>query len=166
MTKLFGGILVAVVCAYYGFTAADRLKKRKDFLTAFLSSLSFLETEMCFGHYDLKSVFQRIDDKRLFNLYTDCAERITESGIRQAWKDSVKRKSDAAYLKMSDTDALLSLGTELGMSDIEGQKKAIARASQLISQCSDNADEEYSRLGRVYRSCGVLAGVFVVIMFL
>ncbi len=166
MGRFFGSLLIAVVCAYYGFAAADRLKKRKDFLTSFLNSLSFLETEICFGNYDLKSVFKRLDDKKLCGIYADCAERITDLGIRRAWKESVGKTSGAVYLKTGDADALLSLTAELGMSDAEGQKKMIARTSQLISQCSDDAYEEYARLGRVYRSCGVLTGVFVVIMFL
>lgn len=163
MNKFIGAFMVAIVCTYFGFSQSDRLKKRKDFLAAFLNALSFLETEICFGRYDLKSIFKRIDDKKLFGLYTDCAEYISKLGIKKAWKNSVN--SVSGYLKPSDADAVLSLAAELGMSDVEGQKNAIKRTSQLITQCADNAEEEYARLGRVYRSCGVLAGIFVMIIF-
>lgn len=166
MGKFIGSLLIAVVCVYYGFSAADRLRKRKFFLTAFLNSLSFLETEIVLGRYDLKSVFKRINDKKLFGLYTECAECISDKGIKEAWRESVEKIHSAAALKNNDCDAVISLAAELGMSDVEGQKKAIARTTQLAARCFEEADEEYTRLGRVYRSCAVLTGIFAIIIFI
>ncbi len=166
MLRTVGSFLIATVCAYYGFASAERLKRRCEFLTAFITSLSVLETEICFGRYSLESVFKRLDDKRLFGLYTSCCENILQSGIRKSWNDSTEQAAEQASLKASDRDAVLSLGNELGMSDVEGQKKAIARAAGLATLCEESARDEYSRLGRVYRSCGLLLGAFVLLMFI
>lgn len=164
MLKLIGASLLGFVCAYYGFISADRLKKRRDFLNEFKSSLSVIETEIVLGRYELGEIFRGIDkSQKLYGLYGICASLIEENGIRNAWKLASEKAGEQGCLKKEDISAVSSLGNELGMSDTDGQKKALKRAAELIKPLADNAGEEYTRLARVYRSCGVLAGIFIIL---
>ena len=167
MFKMTGALLIASAAAWFGFAAADRLKRRRDFLIAFGTSLTVLETEIEFGRYELKRIFKRIgDDKKLYGFYGICGDEIKEKGIKKAWSSAVEKAADAASLMSSDKDAILALGHELGMSDVSGQKKSIERCASLLSQGAENAGSEYTRLAKVYRSCGILAGAFIVLMFI
>ena len=164
MLKLTGAVLIGAACAMYGFSAADRLKRRRDFLNAFLTSLSVLETEMIFGRYPLGVIFGRIKNKELCGLYTDCD--IDGLGIRAAWEKSAEAAADSAGLKENELMAILSLGAELGMTDIEGQKKSIARTRELAATYAAEAADDHKRLGSAYRGCGIAAGIFFVLMLI
>ncbi len=164
MLKFIGAALIGSVCAYYGFISADRLRKRRNFLSDFKSSLSVIETEITMGRYELGVIFKRIDsDQRLYGLYGLCASLIEEKGIRKAWRLAVEKSAGQGCLKKEDISVISSLGNELGMSDVDGQKKALKRAAELVRPLSENAAEECARLSRVYRSCGVLAGIFIIL---
>lgn len=167
MFKMTGALLIASVAVWFGFAAADRLKRRRDFLTAFGTSLTVLETEIEFGRYELKRIFEKLDGGgRLFGFYGICASEIEEKGIKKAWSAAVERSADAACLNAEDKDAILALGQELGMSDVSGQRKTIERCAALLAQGAENAESEYARLAKVYRSCGILAGAFAVLIFI
>lgn len=166
MLKLTGSLMIAAVCVMYGFSSADRLRRRRDFLTSFLTSLSVLETEISFKRHALAEIFERLDDKALLGLYEHCRKGIERDGIRSAWSDAANAASDAAGLKPSEREAVLSLGTELGMSDISGQRAAIGRTRELTAALAGAAADDYKRLGRAYRGCGISAGIFFVLMLI
>lgn len=166
MIRLFGAAMVAVSCIFCGYGAAERLRKRKEFLRAFFNSLAVLETEICFGRHDLQSIFLGLDERSLCKLYLDCAEDIPEMGITSAWRKNVEKIYGIGFLKSNDKTAVMSLVPGLGKSDTEGQKKIISAAAGLTERYLCEAEEEYVRLGRVYRGCGILSGAFVILMFI
>lgn len=166
MIKGVGLILIGAACAAWGFSMADRLKKRRDFLEAFITSLSVLETEIAFGRHELRTIFKGMDNERLMGFYALCADRIRSTGAREAWETAARLTSGAAWLDENDVAAISSLGAELGRTDIEGQRKNIGRARELLMLRADNARREYDRLARVYRGCGILAGAFIVIVLI
>ena len=164
MIKATGAAMVCAVCIWAGFSAADRLKRRRDFLCVFLTSLSVLETEIMFGKYELRRIFSSMSgDERMYSL---CAGLIGERGIRRAWEEAAESVSDTASLTDDDIEAVCALGSELGMSDTDGQRRAIERTAEIIKAHSQEAEERCARLSRVYRGCGVLVGIFAVLMLI
>ena len=49
MLRIIGSVMVLTACAWAGFSAADRLRRRRDFLTSFITSLTVMQTEIVFG---------------------------------------------------------------------------------------------------------------------
>lgn len=166
MLRLIGSIMIGAVFAAFGFALSDKLKKRMDFLDAFITSLTALETEITFGKYKLHTIFKSIDSEKLFGFYGVCNKYIREKGIREAWEKAAEETAKEAYLNENDINAVSVLGAELGKTDVGGQKKNIERARELLEVCAANAREEYGRLSKVYKGCGVLAGIFVVIVLI
>lgn len=167
MLKLLGGLMICTVCSYCGFYMSDRLKRRRDFLLGMENALSFIKTEIEFGRYDLKHIFLKIDNSpQLCGFFGICTDRIEELGIKKAWSEAADKTGDVANLKVEDKNVLRELSRELGMSDVEGQKKAINRTADHIKECRKNAEEEYARLSKTYKGCGVLLGVFFLIILI
>ncbi len=165
--KLLIGIIMLCISAYMGFYLSDRLKRRRDFLKEMSVALSQLATEIEFSHTALSRIFELFCDRReLCGFFTDCKGRMDSLGIRRAWQAAAEEMGERAMLKCDDIRILASLGSELGMTDISGQKTAIARVIRQLDANAVTADEEYSRLGRTYRQCGLLVGVFFIIILI
>lgn len=165
MNRISGAAMIGIVCAAAGFRMADRLKRRKDFITSFITALTVMQTEIEFGKYELKEIFKKFYGIRaLCGFFESCAEYMGEKGVRRSWSLSAEMVRDKAGLKKQDIESIISLGSELGMSDVGGQKKSIGRCIELLKNNACDADREYTRMARVYRGCGLLAGAFVVIM--
>ena len=165
MLKAVGALTVCAVCMWWGCRAAESLRRRKVFLESFVTSLSALETEIVFGRYELGDIFSRADpERKLCGLYQRCAAYLPELGIRKAWRRSAEEAAEAAELTAADTEIISSFGRELGMSDPDGQVRAIRRITELIGKNAEEADERYRRLSRVYRGCGILTGIFAVLV--
>ena len=56
------------------------------------------------------------------------------------------------------------LGTKLGMTDTKNQLKHIGYVKELITAQAAAAENEYKRLGRIYRGGGVLTGLFIILV--
>lgn len=166
MIKLIGTMMIGSVCVWLGFSMSDKLKKRKNFLDAFITSLTALETEIEFGKYELRTIFKRLDKDGLCGFYGICCDNMAENGIRASWKKASLAAVERAYINIDDMEAIYVLGAELGKTDVEGQKKNIERVREMLIPCAENAADEYKRLGKVYKSCGVLAAVFIIIVML
>lgn len=163
MVRLFGGLLVFCVSSYCGFYLSGRLKARRDFLRAMSGALSFIAAEIEYSQCDLANIFKRADSSpALCGFFSRCAEGIEEHGIRKAWAKEVEECVSSGLLR--DGEILKGLGRQLGMSNIEGQKKTIERAVAALDSDEKTADEEYVRLAKPYRSCGILLGVFFLII--
>lgn len=167
MIRLFGGFLIFIVSTYCGFSAASRLRRRSEFLKAISDALTYVISEIEFSHTELREIFSRADiSGALADFFKSCRDELATSGIREAWEKTVHIKADELSLKECDKDALLQLGVQLGKSDIDGQKKAIGRTVAMLDGYKKSAEEEYVRLSKPYRSCGILLGVFVLLIII
>lgn len=161
------GIIMLCTSAYAGFYLSDRLKRRRDFLMGMSVALSQLASEIEFSHNTLSQIFDSFCDRReLCGFFSDCKMQIDSLGIRRAWQTATELVGESAMLKNDDIRIIASLGGELGMTDVSGQKTAIARVIRQLDANAVTAEEEYSRLGRTYRQCGLLVGVFFIIILI
>ncbi len=165
MLRLCVGIVIFALSSYCGYNMSDRLRRRADFLRSMSDALAFISREIEFGHYSLEEIFERIgENDALHGFFCRCRTRLSEHGIRNAWSDALEYVSDHIMLTDADKDAILMLGSELGMTDIRGQKNAISRSISHIDKNVGLAESEYLRLGKTYKSCGMLMGVFFLII--
>lgn len=167
MIRLLGGGLIFCTTAYFGFYFANRLKKRRDFLAAISAALTYIMTEIEFSHFELVRIFKNTDkSESLCGFFEKCISGMEKGGIRNAWGNAVLSVSEEVGLRNEETETILRLGGQLGMSDVSGQKTAICKAITHIDRYMQAAEDEYTRLGKTYRTCGVLLGVFFVIIII
>lgn len=163
MIKLMGAVMVGASCGYFGFRMSMSLKRRMENLSDIAVSLELLESEISFGQSRLTRAFERVDRNGLFKL---AASRIEELGINKAWRAAVEESRTKMCLTDSDADTLLMLGKNLGKTDTDDQLKHIKYIKKIIEGLSREAREEYKRLGKMYRSGGVLAGLMLIIILI
>ena len=86
-----------------------------------------------------------------------------ENSFQESWCRAVE-KNIPSGLKKSDRELLLNIGKKLGTSDLEGQLGAVKLRQAETAAAVSSAEEEYSRKAKLYRTLGVLTGVFIAIM--
>ena len=166
MLRFIGSLALGAVCVMYGSERAAQLMRHRDFLRRFCGALSVIETEISFGRRALGDIFSELDSPELYGLFTDCADALEKSGIRNAWHSAASSAAKMAGLAADEQAELISLGTELGRSDVEGQKNILRRAAAYASARLEAAEDEYRRMGRVYRSCGLLVGALLILILI
>lgn len=83
--------------------------------------------------------------------------------FQQSWCESLENHIPFGMNK-SDAELLMSIGKQLGTSDLEGQISTVRLRQAELGTVISAAEEEYSRKAKLYRSLGVLTGVFIAIM--
>lgn len=162
--RIFGGGLIAGAIAWQGMCQAQKLRNRVDFLKAVSVGLETVMTEMEFGRYEIGYIFKKLNIKNDRDFFENCEKRIKNKGIKKAWSEAVEEVTGYGFLKGNDSDIILQLGNRLGMSDIEGQKNCIDMTVSELKKNIAVAEEEYVRLSKMYRGCGVLLGIFIMII--
>ena len=161
--KLIGALMIFAACTYTGMQKSGELKGRYSMLNAVSEALGYLETEIEFASNDLKNAFKNIDkNTKTHGLFADAAEKIEKLGIKRAWAYAVTKNTSS--VSDADRELLLMLGTKLGMTDTKNQLKHIGYVKELITAQAAAAENEYKRLGRVYRGGGVLTGLFIILV--
>ncbi len=165
MIKLAGALCIVLSASYIGFYRAETLRKRLMYLRNIKISLNMLESEISFSQNILERVFKRIDGiSNTEGLFLKTSERIGEMGIKMAWNTSVDDVSADMCLKKQDKEALYIFGEGLGMSDKDNQIKNIRHTENMIDSLLNEAEDEYRKNGRLYRSAGFLTGLFAAVI--
>lgn len=165
--KLLGGGLIIAATTVFGCTKARALSERVQSLLRIKTALSVLESEIIFSANHMKRAFLRLAETvGPEALFRDAAARLEEEGVCKAWRNAVDAHRKKLCLADEDVRMLKTLSAELGMTDRENQVKNLRRVTALLDTALIKAREDYDRSARLYRSCGVMAGLLAVILFI
>lgn len=165
LIKITGGCLLFLGCVFWGLFMSGCLGARKKSLAEIRTALSILETEIVFSSHHLKDVFGKVANISGCGMFfTTVRENMEEMGIERAWIYAVDKNKGEMGLKKEDAEILKTLSTRLGMSDREQQVKNIKYTDALILKALTEAEEEYRKSAKFYRSIGVVGGLFLIIL--
>ena len=165
MLKLIciGGIVLAASCCGIYFSAAlkDRIISLKR-ISCMLEEIFILLKYRSATVYEILETLRR--DERFAELsFLNEQKFSADNSFQQVWCEAVERNIPKG-LKKSDAELLSDVGRKLGTSDLEGQLSALELRQAELNSAISAAEEEYRRKAKLYRSLGVLAGVFIAIM--
>ncbi len=163
MFRLIGAGLIIFAGSMIGFLKSDGLKKRAECLDRIISGLNLLETDISYSETDLYGALFSIGENHKIGMFKTIAKNLSKDGIRVAID---KALGEEEFLLERDKAPLLALADNLGMTDSVTQTGAINRAVSGLLEGKKNAQEEYAKLGRLYRSCGVLGGILGAIILI
>lgn len=170
MLKLLGALLLAGGAVFLGLSAAAQLERRVKNLRRISSALEQLARELTFRLTpmpELLSALARETCPPVQNFFAYCRdglERLGEVTLAQLWSEAL----DAVPMDLGEEErsALRDLGQVLGRYDGEDQREALSLCRVRLDHCLTHAEEERTRLGRVYGAMGLAAGVFLTILLL
>jgi len=145
-----------------GLYKSHKLNERRKTLMELENSLSLLETEIESSIVTLPQAFSRIKAKSVKEAFLSAAKKMQQG-----------KRADSAFISSipmlpglagEDENVLISFARGLLSIDKEGQIRNIKLTQKRISALRAEAEEEYKRMGKLYKQGGVLAGIMVAII--
>lgn len=164
MLKLTGAVMIIAAGAFWGYSRSAALKNRADSLAAIISALNLLENEIGYAKSSIKGALLSSGRACGAEIFTYAAEKVDEMGVGAAFSAAVEEKGGC--LSEEDRAQLKLLCENLGISGVSAQLKSIGHVKELMCAARLNAEKEYEKSGRLYRSVGVLAACAAVILLL
>lgn len=178
-----GLILIAISCGGLGFRAAGMLRGRIRECRYIEQSFVALAAETRYGQLPMAEALRRAVRRggtadavgaagtagatwaEFFLRTADRLERCEEGTFCRIWQEEL-----AAYLQVSvlreESGLLQEIGTQLGSLDLEEQCMAIERFLQRWRDEICELQEQEKREGHLYRSLGICAGLFLVLVLI
>lgn len=166
MIKFIGAFVIIISASYIGFAKSAVLRKRMNNLLEFKTALNLLANEINFAKNPIDKALANIAEvSALSELFIYISDRTDELGIKNAWKCGIEKFADKLYLHDDDKAVILILANELGMSDTESQIKNVDYVKTLVHKQYECAEHEYNTSAKMYRSLGILGGLFTAVLF-
>lgn len=146
--KILGLIAIFSVCTIWGFIKSSDIKKRADKLLDFNRGIAQLAEKLRLGSGEISLLLSQCFCEKLI---------IPESNGFYIVE---------TYLKKEDISLLREFFENLGMGDSSGEYDRAVAYANLIKEQYDIASKDSAELCKLYKSLGVLSGIFICIFFL
>lgn len=170
MIKLIGALCIIAAGTLLGFYQALQLSARQRQIRQSVQALQRLETEILFGYSPLPDALRTVSgtlEGPVSVLFARAAEGLVSGAsgtVQESWRQAVDGCWSHTAMKRTEREAVLQLGSVLGISDRSDQAKHLRLAVSVLQAEETAAGEDYRRYGKVWRSLGLLTGVLIVIL--
>ena len=170
MLKFLGAVLILTGGSSIGVCAAQELRQRSRILEQFLAALDQIQAELSFRLTPMPELLRRLgqeSEEPLKTFFQTCEAGLSALGevsFSVVWNRALQMEPLA--LLPEDRIPLEQLGAVLGRYDAEGQRTTLESVRVRLSQCLEDAREKQKKMGRVYRTLGVSAGVLCILLLL
>lgn len=166
MNKWIGSILILVASSGIGISQSKELEKHLDELEELQRIFYMLKSELQYTRAPFPEVFERIGKKAKMPYgfwLQKLSERLREKGTGSFWEiwcNSIAEGVQETHLKREELDELKDVGKNLEYTEnldlyIEQMEYRIVHTR-----------EAYETKRKLYRSMGIMGGIFLVILLL
>lgn len=163
--KLTGCLLLLTMCIGTGMYAANHLQAHTRRLQLLVQLINDMMQEL---RYTLPTVDVLIAHLRAQPCYgtLEFLAAYDDTSPVQSVPQRLATSVDATHYTQEEKDILRQVAATLGSTDLEGQLSALTlcktRMESLLTECT----EKQRAQGNLYRSMGVLCGLFLVILLI
>lgn len=172
MLTALGTLLVIGACTTLGLSARSKLRRRITVLSAMLNAISFLHAEIEGPHTPLPELIDTLahsenpDQSQLFREMQGRMERMPGMSLSYHWSSTVRDFAEDFCLKQEETGILRDASSFLGRYDAGQQLACLDYTAARLESCRKQACVEYRQHGNVYCTCGIAAGIFMVLILM
>lgn len=167
-----GAVLILGACTSLGLSARGRLRRSIAGLSAMLDAVAFLRAEIEGPHTPLPDLIDALahshnaDQQRLFGEMKKRMEQSPGMSLGYHWSSTVRDLSEELLFGAEAAAVLRDASAFLGRYDASQQLQCLSYTAARLESCRQEACEAYRRHGNVYRTCGIAAGIFVVLVLI
>lgn len=170
--KVIGAVLVMVASCGIGFLFASELKKRKRELEEQYSLMSFLLGDIRYMRDTLSEAVSKAITRHkgsytgFLKLISDMLCESSGQSLSEIWGVSVEKGLKQSSLSESDKQRLRRFGEEIAFTDSESIIMHFEEYLRDLKEEIDGAGRVVGTKVKLYRSLGILAGMFIVVLFI
>lgn len=168
--RLFGGILIVLSTTLAGFRMGEVYRARIGDLYTLKKMVQLFDGEIRYGNALLEEVFVSAG-RRLsapFGLFLtktgEVLSGLPGSLLGDIWEKEVRESLKRTFLTEKDREELILFGRQLGHLDIQMQQKVLLQYETVLDREIEKLQSEAAKKQRLYRTLGVLSGLFVFIL--
>lgn len=144
-----------------------QFKGRVEYLEKTILMIEIIQTQLSFVNSDITSLLIMLCENRSLNklvFIKKCKELINNDiPFEKAWEESIK--SFSSSLSNNDKSILISFGSQLGKSDLQGQINNCLLHKQRLEFQLNNAQSQMKKYGNLCFRLGCLSGILMMIIF-
>lgn len=163
--KLFGCCLIAAVCGVGGMLAAGRLSQRVNQLRLLIQLLNDMMNQLRYTLPTVGDMLQSLAGQPCYQtltFLTCAAEMLSHEPFPHSWQTALR----AHPLPQEEQTILLQVGSTLGSTDLDGQLSALSLCREQLQNLLRRAESLQQSHSTLYRSLGLLTGLFLVILLI
>jgi len=170
MMKHLGCLLVVLSCSMIGHLLAANVRNRPRQLREIQAALQMLATQVGFSANALPEAFDHVavhcsaPVKPLFSLAAKELRAGDGTTAAEAWQTGLESARINWSLTRDDEEVLISLGSNLGVSDGEDQVRHLHLTCEQLKNRQGYAEELEKRNARLYEFMGLAVGLLLVII--
>lgn len=162
--KLIGCSAVALSGFAVGLMKSKALYSRRDTLKSFDVFFSTLATNLRYNADDICPA--TVVSAGASGLEFFCVEQNPEIPFDIRWERAVNNIPRSRALNNSDKELLISFGTKLGKTDVEGQLSHIELYRAMLQKQLSLAEEAAAQKSRLFKTLGLFGGVSAALLIL
>lgn len=172
MLQMLGIVLVIGSCTALGLSARQRLVRRVRALTQFLRAFDLILTEMRANQTPLPQLIDRLcgeelgEVRRFFVSLQKRMQRQSEFSFSHHWQAAARDLAEPLGLGREEVEALRHAALYLGRYQAEQQIDGLQYTRAQLEGICKEARQALQTKGNLYRTCGIAAGVALVLMML
>ena len=176
--KYIGLLFMAAAAVGGGFLAAGEWEMRMKMVGLFRQMAVYLKSRILYANETLsealKDVGSRFSDGKsgmeaeAGNFFLRVQKRMEEepgTAFSVIWNEEMKKFPENFPLGNDDLEALASLGGNLGYADRQTQERTILFYLEQADSSMEYLKKEVESRTKLYRSLGMAAGLFILVLF-
>lgn len=172
MLTALGALLVIGACTTLGLSARSKMRREIMVLSAMLDAIAFLRAEIEGPHTPLPELIDALahsenpDQSRLFREMHQRMERMPGMSLGYHWSSTMRDFAEELCLGQEAIGILRDASSFLGRYDAGQQLECLRYTAARLENCRKQACLDYRQHGNVYRTCGIAAGIFTVLILM
>lgn len=170
--KFIGIAMIAMACGLFGFSISfdyvsriRKIEKIKKMLVLLKGEIKYKNSEVI----ETISTVEEMTDGLSKEFLSEVIRTFNDEkcSINYAWKKSVNKiLEDNKNLHEEDMRCLLELGTSIGITERETQISNIMNTIEILDLKINELNEGRGEKCKLYRTLGMMAGMFIMIVFI
>lgn len=170
MLKISAMIMIAAGFAVGGRYVAAFQKKRVALLETILLMISSAETRLRYACLPISDLLKALNENTALSeleFIKTCREKICfGEPFPDAWKESIETETELCRLLGESSKSLISMGAELGSTDLEGQLSCCGYYKKLFECDLEEQREKSGKYSKLFPSMGILLGISAAILII
>lgn len=164
--------MIIISGAGLGFAVSGELARRKRMLEMILRMIILLRGEIRYGNKSLYDAFTGASGKlegkyrEFFILIAQEMRQKTGTSFGKIFRECTKKCLNLDCLSREERDRFYSLGDQLGYLGLDMQLKQLDQMEKETEYAIRKLEKDFQEKKKLYRSLGILGGVFVAVLFL